>query len=54
MFFRKINLFAPSLKGACLAGQVGKLIFITPFRAGADDENQQPAKKKFLISVIFI
>ena len=37
IFFPKINLFTPNPKGC-------KLIFNTPFRAGADVENQQPVK----------
>jgi len=37
IFFKKINLFAPNPKGS-------KLIFNTPFRVGANIENQQPVK----------
>ena len=33
IFFKKINLFAPNPKGS-------KLIFNTPFRVGANVENQ--------------
>jgi hypothetical protein len=39
IFLKKINLFAPNPP----AGG-SKLIFNTPFRAGANVENQSPAK----------
>ncbi len=51
IFFKKINLFAPNPKACLPASQRGeparqgsKLIFNTPFRVGANVENQQPVK----------